>query len=111
MPGMTKFLLNFTDAKDPNLRHIARAWTIDAMEQLPYLLDPLLEDLLSFLLLISSTHGLAQDSAWATTDEEDVGVQEPYKVKLDAVLRKYFEGQMLSAMEGRENKFDVRAML
>ena len=26
LPGMTKLLVGFTDAKDPNVRHIARSW-------------------------------------------------------------------------------------
>lgn len=115
MGGMTKFLLGFTDAKDPNLRHIARAWTLDAMEQLPYLLDPLLEDLLGFLLLVSSTHGpAAKVSAWEgghKTSAMSSSGPESHKAKVDAVLRKYFEGSMLAAMDGRESNFDVRAML
>ncbi len=109
MPGMTKFLLNFTDAKDPNLRHIAQAWTRDAMENLPYLLDPLLEDLLGFLLLVSSTHGANKEAAW----ESGTDRQESYKAKakLEAVMRKYFENGTLAAMEGREGNFDLRSML
>ena len=73
-PDLTRLVTSCLDAKEPNLRHISRSWTIEAVQYLPYLIDPLLEDLLAFLLMMVTRPSVVDSFlAEGAGKEEDEG--------------------------------------